>query len=355
MTTGRPGRSRSRLALLLCLAVVAVTAAACSPNAPQDFLKPAGPVARDEGNLWNLTFWIAAGVFVLVEGLIVFALWRYRARPERRAKQFHGNPRLEFILVLIPSLILAGIAIPTIRTIFSVASEPTGSNVLRVTVTAHQFWWQYDYPDYGFSTANELHVPAGVPVFFTLKGADVIHSFWVPKLAGKQDVVPGHVNHLHFTAPTPGLYKGQCTEYCGVSHANMRARVYAETPDAFQRWAAAQKRNARVPKSGLAAQGAKLFLQGSGNGQFPGGPACVNCHAVNGLPNAGTRPGLIGPDLTHLWSRHTFAGASVRKTPANLRRWLEDPAAVKPGVLMPDLGLSKTQIDQLLAFLESLK
>lgn len=336
--------------------LLAFLASACSAHAPQDYLKPEGPVARDEGNLWNLTFWIATAVFVIVEGLIVYAMWRFRARPDRRAKQFHGNPRLEFVLVLVPSLILAGIAIPTVRTVFSVAAKPTGSNVLHVTVTAHQFWWQYDYSDYGFSTANELHIPTGRPVYFTLKGADVIHSFWVPKLAGKQDVVPGHVNHLHFSAPSTGVYLGQCTEYCGVSHANMRNRVYAQDPSDFQTWVRAQEQDANIPKKGAAATGAKLFLAGSdGKGTFPGGPACVNCHAVNGLENAGTRPGLIGPDLTHLWSRHTFAGASFVKTPANIRRWLEDPSALKPGVLMPRLGLTRTQIDSLLAFLEDLK
>jgi cytochrome c oxidase subunit 2 len=313
-------------------------------------------VARDEGNLWNLTFWIATAVFVIVEGLIVYAMVRFRARPDRQAKQFHGNTRLEIVLLILPSLILLGIAIPTIRTIFSVAAKPTSSNTVHVTVTAHQFWWQYDYTDYGFSTANELHIPTGAPVYFTLKGADVIHSFWVPKLAGKQDVVPGHINHLHFSAPQTGLYLGQCTEYCGVSHANMRARVYAQTPTNFQTWVGAQKQDAHIPKSGSASRGARLFLLGSnGQGQFANGPACVNCHAVNGLENAGTRPGLIGPDLTHLWSRHTFAGASFVRNSANIRRWLQDPSAMKPGVLMPRLGLSPTEIDSLLAFLKDLK
>ncbi len=352
---GRLPRAGPGLRALAAAGVVAVATAGCSSHAPQDFLRPAGPVARDEGNLWNLTFWIAVAIFVIVEGLIVFAMLRYRSRPGRRARQFHGNPKLEAVLVVVPALLLAGIAVPTIRTIFTVAAKPTGSNVVNVTVTAHQFWWQFDYPDYGFSTANELHIPTGAPVYFTLKGVDVIHSFWIPRLAGKQDVVPGHVNHLALSAPHPGLYRGQCTEYCGLSHANMRLRVYAEPPAAFQAWAEHESQDASIPRSGAAARGADLFVNGAKDGTFPGGPACVNCHAINGLRNAGTRPGLIGPDLTHFASRDTFAGATYSNTESNLRRWLEDPPAMKPGSDMPDLGLTRQQIDDLVAFLEGLK
>jgi cytochrome c oxidase subunit II len=350
-----PNRLMGRVGVWGAVIVLATLAAACAPHAAQDYLKPAGQPARDEANLWNLVFWVAVGIFILVEGLILFALIRYRYRPGRAARQFHGNPKLEVVLTVIPALLLAGVAVPTLRTIFAVASTPTGPNVVKVTVTAHQFWWEFDYPDYDIATANELHIPTHAQVYAMLRGVDVIHSFWIPKLTGKQDVVPGHINRVHFDAPDPGTYLGQCTEYCGFSHANMRLRAVAQTPAAFRAWVAREKQPASIPRTGLAARGAKLFVNGSGNGTFPGGPACVNCHAVQGLENAGRRPGLIGPDLTHFESRSTFAGATFHNNTPNLRTWLADSPAMKPGVDMPDLGLSPGQIRALIAFLQSLK
>lgn len=339
-----------RLITVVLFVGLALLAAGCAGNGPQDYLNPAGPNARKADDLWNLTFGIAAVVFVIVEGLIVFALVKFRHRPGREAAQFHGNTTVEVILTLVPALILAGIAIPTVQKIFELSGKPSG-DYLKVEVVAHQFWWEYNYPDLGVTTANELHIPAGKPVYLTLKGVDVIHSFWVPRLAGKQDVVPGHVNHMTIEADAPGMFKGQCTEFCGLSHANMRLRVYAEDPADFDTWVAEQQREAKEPAGDLAAQGAKLFVEGNGDGTFPGGGACGSCHAIEGT----TAAGIVGPNLTHFASRDTFAGAVFDNTEGNVTRWLQDPPAMKPGVDMPDLQLTSEQIDALIAYLETLK
>lgn len=344
-------KNARRLLVVVGLVGLAILLSSCATahTNPQDYLDPAGPVARKADGLWNLTFGIAVVVFVIVEGLIVFALVKFRHRPGREAAQFHGNTRVEVILTLVPALILAGIAVPTVKTIFELSGVPSG-DYLKVNVVAHQFWWEYTYPDYGVTTANELHIPANKPVYLTLKGIDVIHSFWVPRLAGKQDVVPGHTNHLTIEADEPGMYRGQCTEFCGLSHANMRLRVYAETPGDFATWVAEQQKDAAKP-SGAAAAGAKLFVEGTGNGTFPGGGACGSCHSIGGT----TAQGIVGPNLTHFASRDTFAGAIFDNNEANLRKWLEDPPAQKPGVDMPDLQLTSQQIDALIAYLETLK
>ncbi|HYU57868.1 MAG TPA: cytochrome c oxidase subunit II [Actinomycetota bacterium] len=331
----------TRLAALA--AVAALLLAACAKNAPQDTLDPAGPVARQIDGLFKPVFWIAAGVFFLVEGLLVFALLRFRHRKGRDGvpEQTHGNTRLEIAWTLAPALLLAGIAIPTVGAIFDLAQRP--ADAVQVTITAKQWWWAVEYPDLGVITANEIHIPVGKRVDFTLKSDNVIHSFWVPRLAGKQDVVPGHVNHLVMEAETPGEYRGQCVEFCGASHANMRLRLFADTPGDFDRWVNEQKADAAVPAEGsLAARGMAIFNDPN---------LCIRCHAVGGGPGSQ----VVAPSLTHFASRTTFAGSIFENDEANLRRWLADPPAVKPGSLMPDYGLSHEQIDALVAYLESLK
>jgi cytochrome c oxidase subunit 2 len=296
--------------------------------------------ADKAGGLWNLVFGIAVAVFVIVEGLLVYAIVKFRHRPGREAAQFHGNTRLEVILTLIPALILAGIAVPTIKTIFELSGHP--SNAMSVKVIGHQFWWEYQYPDQHITTANELHIPVGQPVYITDTSVDVIHSFWVPRLAGKQDAVPGHDNHLILEANKPGLYFGQCTEFCGLSHANMRIRVVAEPAAQFQQWVARQQVAAQTPRTGsLAAQGQKLFLGG----------ACAGCHAIAGTKAAG----IVGPNLTHFASRQTFAGSIFKNDDQELSAWLANPPGRKPGVDMPNLGLSSQQIKALIAYLDTLK
>jgi cytochrome c oxidase subunit 2 len=334
------------------LLVVALVATGCSVKYPQSALSPVGKTAKEADSLWNLVFGIAVVIFFLVEGVLVFALLKFRQRPDREPAQFHGNTKLEVILTIIPALILAGIGVPTVKTIFDIAQRPTGSNVINVTVTGHQFWWQFEYPQQHIMTANELHMPTGTPVYLSLKGADVIHSFWVPALSGTQDVVPGHVNHLMFETDKPGVYLGQCKEFCGLSHANMRVRVFVQTPAAYRTWVAQQQQPAqKAALSGDAAAGQKLFLNGGAGGSFPGGPACSGCHSVLGT----TAQGVVGPNLTHFASRTRFAGETYVNNTTNLTNWLNNPAAMKPGVDMPKLGLTSTQIRELIAYLQSLK
>ena len=334
---GLSARGR-RLLLGAVLAAIALSGSACATDAgPQDFLSPEGPIAERADSLWDLTFAIAAIIFVIVEALLVFTIIKFRRRPGREAAQFHGNTKLEVVLTLIPTLILAGLAVPTVKAIADLAEKPEGA--LDITVTAKQFWWQYEYTDAQVMTANEMHVPVGQPVFLTLEGADVIHSFWIPKLTGKQDVVPGRTNHMQFIADEPGTYWGQCTEFCGLSHANMRLRVIAHEPEEFEQWLDDQSKPASASLSGEAADGEEIFMN-----------TCVSCHAVKGTDASGT----TGPDLTHFATRETFAGATFENNTKNLQRWIDNPPAMKPGALMPDYGLSSQEIDAVVAYLQSL-
>jgi cytochrome c oxidase subunit 2 len=335
------------VAALLAVGLIFLLSACAKTVMPQDTLNPAGPEARKINSLFWLVFWIAVAVFVLVEGLIVVAMVKFRRRPGAGIpKQVHGNKGLEIGWTIAPAVILLAISIPTVGTIFSLSRKPPHS--LDITVTGHQWWWQVEYPGLRVTTANEIHIPVGRPVYVAVTSADVIHSFWIPRLAGKQDLEPGRTNHVTLEADQPGTYLGQCAEYCGLSHANMRMRVIAQTDGDFQAWADAESRPAQVATTGLAAQGADLFA----NGKFAGAQQCVACHTVSGIPNAG---GVIGPDLTHFGNRTTFAGSIFPNDRAHLEAWLRDPPAIKPGADMPNLGLTQEQINALIAFLESLK
>lgn len=330
-------RSKARFVALLCLSLL--VGAACAEDAPQDYLRPEGRIARETDQLWDLTFFIAVVIFFVVEGLLVYALVRFRHKPGRQAADFHGNTKLEVALTAIPALILAGLAVPTVAKIAELDEKP--ANALEVTVTGRQFWWEYEYPDLGVITANELHIPVGKPVYVTILGADVNHSFWVPKLAGAQDVVPGRINHLTLEADKPGVYLGQCKEFCGLSHSRMRLRVIAQTPSDFDDWVSQQQAQAE----GASSKGAQVFIE----------RGCAACHAINGLDGADRTDGKVGPDLTHFASRETFAGAILRNTPDNLARWLRNPPALKAGVDMPNLGLSEDEVQALVEYLETLE
>ncbi|HEU4488551.1 MAG TPA: cytochrome c oxidase subunit II [Actinomycetota bacterium] len=325
---------------------------ACAENAPQDVLDPAGEVARTADQLWDITFGIAAVVFFVVEAALIYTVVKFRRRPGREAAQFHGNTRVEVILTVVPALILAGIAVPTVQSIFALAEEPEGA--LQVKLVGHRFWWEYQYTGAGVVTANELHIPTGRPVFINLEGAltdrvtgeaAVNHSYWIPRLSGTQDIIPGRDTYMTLEADKPGTYLGQCKEFCGLGHAYMRQRVIAHPPQQFQAWLQEQT---SVPPSptGLAAEGEELFT----SGQFPGGPACASCHAADSTEL--TAPNT-GPNLTHFASRRTFAAGVFENNEANLSAWLAGPADVKPGATMPDLGLTQEQIDALIAYLET--
>jgi cytochrome c oxidase subunit 2 len=329
-------RSRRTLAATALLALCTILLSGCARHAlQQDSLSAAGPIARKENNLFWPVFWVAVFVFVLVEGLVVVAAIRFRHRPGRAVpKQVHGNTRLELTWTAIPAILLAGISIPTIATIFSLAAKP--ANALPITVTGHQWWWEVQYPTYHFTTANEIHIPARRPVYVTLKAYDVIHSFWIPRLAGKQDLEPGRVNHLTIQADGPGRYFGQCAEFCGTSHANMRFRVFADNQSGFMDWVHGEQQRAGPPPPSTLA-----IMQAKG---------CGGCHTINGVEGF---VGVIGPNLTHFASRTSFAGSTFPNNAVNLRHWLADPPGVKPGADMPNLHLTPQQIDALIAYLQS--
>src|SRR5215217_2502362 len=359
----------------IALAVVAV---ACEPNATQDTLKPAGPYAQKIDRLFEPVFWFAVvPVFILVEGLLIWISLRYRHRKGRSAgipPQIHGNTRLEIAWTILPAVILAGVAVPTVATLWDLASKPSGPGVLNVDVLGHQWWWEFRYGEQKIDTANVMHIPVDTPVFVRLcsagsgfkgpapndcqadlpvpstLGGAVIHSFWVPQLAGKQDVVPGRSNTLVLEADHPGTFTGQCAEFCGLSHAYMRFKVVAQTQSDFEQWVRDQQADAAQP-TGLAAQGAGIFAQ-----------TCTRCHAINGLKDAQGNDVLgahEGPNLTHLMSRQCFAGCIFPVNTENLTAWVSNAQGRKPGSLMPsglhDLGLSKEDVRAVVAYLETLK
>ncbi len=342
--------ARRRPLQLLAGTAALLFATGCAADAPMDALDPAGPYAQDIHNLFVPVFWVAVAVFVLVEGAIIFAAIRFRRRgPDDTAvpEQVHGNTRLEIGWTIVPALILAVIAVPTVATVMRINAQPDDPVV--VNVTGVQWWWQFEYPDEGIVTANELHVPAGRPVWLRITSDDVIHSFWAPRLSGKRDAVPGRVHTWAIEADEPGRYKGQCTEYCGLSHANMRLVVVAHDEAGWDAWLAAMQQPPDPPTAGGAREGYELF------GQF-----CASCHQVDGQWEEVLPDSPLSPNLTHLATRECFAGCIFDMTRVELEAWLRDPPGRKPmapddGRGMPNLGLTEAQIDALVDYLETLQ
>jgi cytochrome c oxidase subunit 2 len=330
---------------VLIIALLALFLSGCASDDPQNALTPVGPVGRAEAGLFTTIYWIAVVVFVIVEALLLYTVIRFRRRPgnDGMPAQTHGNTALELTWTIIPCLILVGIAVPTLTTIASASSIPNTPDTLKVTVVGHQWWWEFDYPSQGVVTADELHVPVGTKVAVTIKSADVIHSFWIPKLGGKMQAIPNQENQDWFEADQTGTYDGQCYQLCGTSHANMRFRVVVQSQADFQKWLADQKTVPPQPPASAAevAKGYQVFTTGP----------CVGCHTVQGTD----AKAKVGPDLTHFGSRTTIAGAIMENTPQNLATWLHDPPAVKPGSLMPNYHLTDDQVNALVAYLESLK
>ena len=332
---------------------LALLATACASDAPQDSLDPAGPEARQIDNLFGPVMVAAFVVFVVVQALVVYAVLRFRRRPEALEgpeevpAQVHGNTRLEIGWTILPALILAVVAIFTVPVIFDLTEEP--DDALTVDVVGQKYWWAYRYPEQEgvdgpeFTTANELHIPAGQPVLLRLTSEDVIHSFWAPRLNGKRDVVPGREQTWKLEADEPGVYSGQCAEFCGTSHANMRLKVVAHDEQGWQDWLADQQRPADEPGSGLAATGFELF-----------GQRCATCHQVDGSWEQVAEESPPAPNLTHLFSRDCFAGCIFDLNRNELEAWLRDPQR-KAGSLMVIGQLTETEIDQLYAYLRTLE
>jgi cytochrome c oxidase subunit 2 len=310
---------------------------------------PAGPRAARIAELWWLMLALAAVVVAVVFAALLVALLRPRrreasARPGA-AEGAVGEAGETMVVVIagaaLPALILAGLTVFTVRVL--AAAAPPAPPALSVEVTGHLYWWEVAYPAAGFVTANEVRVPVGQPVELRLRSADVIHSFWVPRLLGKLDLVPGRVNTTWLQAAEAGTYRGLCAEYCGVQHARMGFLVVAEPPEEFATWLAAQQQPAAAPSEPLALAGARAFAR----------EGCINCHVIR--YGAGPAGVPVGPDLTHVGSRLTLGAATLPNTRGHLGGWIGNPQALKPGNLMPTVPLDGESLLALTAYLESLR
>ncbi|HBH03131.1 MAG TPA: cytochrome c oxidase subunit II [Candidatus Rokubacteria bacterium] len=321
------------------LPLLAATLGGCAWDGPMSTVVARSDFARDILEVYGIVTWATVVIALVVFVALGWILLRFREKPGAPLPaQTHGHTLLEIAWTVAPALALLVIAIPTIQVIFRTQAAPA-AQALDVTVRGRQWWWEFRYPSLGVVTANELHLPAGRPVALSLEGPDVIHSFWVPQLGGKRDVIPGRVNRLTLVPERPGEYWGQCAEFCGASHANMGLRVFVDTPEEFARWLAAQRATPAEP-TGLAAEGKAIYARS----------ACVGCHTVRGVS-----AGVLGPDLTTFGSRTTLGAGLRPNTLDNLTAWIRDPAAIKPGVKMPALGLGEAEARAVAAYLAGLK
>jgi cytochrome c oxidase subunit 2 len=297
-------------------------------------------------NLSLLVLAICTTIFLVVGGLLLFVLVRFRHRrgyTQREPAQIYGSTQIELSWTVLPILIVVVLFLATARVIFVTQTAAKPSTALDVVVVGHQFWWEYRYPKLGIVTANELHIPvsdpkAPTPTYLTMSSADTDHSFWVPRLAGKMDVIPNKVNTMWIDPEQPGLYLGQCAQYCGTQHAKMLLRVYADSPDRFAAWVKQQQEAAA--QNATAAAGRAVFEAN----------ACVNCHTISGTTGHGT----FGPNLSHLASRDTIASGAVPLNPQNLHAFIDNPAQFKPGVLMPAMHLNDRDLDAVARYLLTL-
>ncbi len=335
----------------LLLATLALLAAGCKAHAkyPLDTLAPTSDITRSFYDLFVEVTVLDVIVLIVVVGALFLAIMVFSTRTGsvRPPSVKHGDLYLEVAWTGIPMIILIAIVVPTLRTILRTQPYTWPKDAMPVEVIAHQWWWEFHYPTLGVETADELHIPTGKTIHFELFSKDVIHSFFMPQVGGKRDVVPGQENQITLIADVPGEYYGQCTEFCGDSHANMRFRVFVQTPADFDQWVKHQLEPPVKPDAGPAAAGAKIFANAP----------CAICHAIRGVSGFSKEYtyGFRGPDLTHFGSRSTLAGSIMDNTPRNVALWIRNPDEVKPGANMPTLGLSGREMNQLVAYLESLK
>ena len=329
---------------LLLVAVGPAFAQEGTPPQQPSALTPAGPNSEAIANVFTIVLVMATVVFVVVEGLIVYSALRFRrkAKDSSEPVQVHGNTKAEIAWTILPALIVVTLFVLALQTLQTLDTKPAAAaEQMTVKVIGHRFWWEYQYPDLGITTATDLVIPIGKVVNLEITSGDVIHSFWIPQLNGKTDAFPNHINTTWIMANAPGFYYGQCAELCGPSHANMRAVVIAKSPEEFDQWVKEQQAGSVQPTEVLAQQGQQLFMTG----------ACIGCHTINGT----AAQGKVGPNLTHLASRTGIAGGSLTNTEGNIKRWLANPPAVKPDSVMPNLNLSQADIAALTAYLTSLK
>jgi cytochrome c oxidase subunit II len=333
-------------AVLLAVAG-ARSALALTSNTNTSIFSPASSPSRSIYDLSLFVLAITGGIFLVVGGLIAYAAVKFRQKPDddgSEPPQIFGSNQIELSWTIIPVLIVVVLFLATARMIFAIQDAPKPPNALDVTTIGHQFWWEFRYPTLHITTANELHIPVSTdadprPTYMKLTSADVIHSFWAPRLAGKIDLVPNRVNELWMDPHTAGLYVGQCAQFCGVEHAKMLLRVYVDTPEQFAAWVK-QEQHEAVQDTAVAA----------GRHEFES-QACMNCHTIAGT----AAHGQFGPDLTHFASRKTLASGAADNTTENLERWIEDPDSIKPGSLMPSMHLTPDQVHEITAYLNTLQ
>jgi cytochrome c oxidase subunit 2 len=317
------------------------------PLSPTNIFAPSSTPAESIFGLSIFVLSVTAAIFVVVFSLLAYSAVKFRKRKNddgREPPQVYGSNQVEVAWTVIPILIVVALFMATARVIADVQKVSPSANAIEVVAVGHQFWWEYRYPHLGVVTANELHVPVSdpqdpTPTFIKLLSADTDHSFWVPRLAGKTDLIPNHPNSTWIDPHEAGLYLGQCAQYCGTQHAKMLLRVYVQPRDEFERWIQQQ----RQPASGsdVVYEGRRVFET----------TACINCHTVSGT----VANGRFGPDLTHLMSRETIAAGAALNTPKNLRLWIQKPDAIKPGSLMPAMELNDQELDAVTAYLETLR
>ena len=312
-----------------------------------NIFRPLSQPAQEIKETSLLVLEVCAVIFVVVAGLLVYGLIRFRHRTGDEASeppQVYGSNQIELAWTVLPLLIVFVLILVTSRTIADIQNRKSPPGAVQATVVGHQWWWEIRYPELGIVTANELHVPASDgpksrPTFLKLQSADVAHSFWVPQLAGKIDLIPNRENLMWIEPTQPRTHLGNCAEYCGIQHARMLIRVVVQSPEEFDRWAREQQQSASVATK--AVEGQRAFFANS----------CVNCHTIRGT----SAQGKFGPDLTHLMSRETLAAGVVPNTGDNLRLWVRDPQKFKVGCLMPNMQLTDQEVDQIAAYLQTLR
>ena len=320
----------------------------------QNMFEPLATPARLVSNVSILTLVVCGVIFAVVATLLAIAVFRFRSRASddnSEPAQVYGSNQIEIAWTVIPILIVFVLSMATARITSAVQDKAIPADAVQITVTGHQWWWEFRYTNAGlnFVTANEMHVPVSTAskptlTYLTLKSADVVHSFWVPQLAGKTDLIPNRVNNMWIDPKEPGTYLGNCAAFCGTQHANMLLRVVVESPEDFNRWVARQKQPAAVVEDETLKRNQTAFLTSS----------CIACHTVRGTRS----PGISGPDLTHLMSRETLGSGVLPNTPENLRAWIRNSHKFKPGNLMPAVAgqqLDDQKLDQMVAYLETLQ
>jgi len=317
------------------------------PTLIPSIFAPESVPAHSISHLAGFVLAITGVIFVVVGGLLAYAVVRFRRRANDdgiEPAQIYGSGPVETAWTIVPCVIVVVLALTTARVIHEIQDARQPAGALEVQVIGHQWWWEYRYPKLGIVTANELHVPVSRgevrrPTFLDLRSADVVHSFWVPRLAGKTDLIPNKINSMWIEPERTGLFLGQCAKYCGTQHAKMLLRVEVDSPEEFDRWTKLQEQNAE--KDPMVASGRLVFEQ----------TACINCHTIKGT----VANGRFGPDLTHLMSRDTLASGVLSNSPQNLRAWIKSPEQFKPGALMPAMNLNDADLDQLVSYLTTLK